>query len=336
MRCATVASGTRKALAISAVDSPPTARSVSASCDGGDSDGWQHRNSSASVSSRSGSASGSRGRRTASASSRRLRALSLLNVSTSRRLATVSSHERGLSGRPSTGHRRDAASSASCTASSHASNCPWRRTSAPRTCGASSRSRSSVSVTWSLGGVRSALQLSDVELLHLEHGSHRSLRPPRVGVADEFQQPGGDDLPREAEPVLQPPALALLPAVGGERVPEVVDLILGVAAHEERERLGELVVRPAVQRDQAKSLELERHDHRGPRLAGPGLAVAGDLHDLRLARGRAGPALEDVEVQRGGLLGLVVEPQVRGDLLGHLEPPQLVYSSGGASITWRT
>ena len=51
MRCAIVASGTRNAAAISAVVSPPTARSVSASCDGGESDGWQHRNSSVSVSS---------------------------------------------------------------------------------------------------------------------------------------------------------------------------------------------------------------------------------------------------------------------------------------------
>ena len=48
-----VASGTRNARAISAVVRPPTARSVSAICDGGDSDGWQHRNSRTSVSSAS-------------------------------------------------------------------------------------------------------------------------------------------------------------------------------------------------------------------------------------------------------------------------------------------
>ena len=50
MRCAIVASGTRNALAISAVVSPPTARSVNASCEGVESEGWQHRNSSVSVS----------------------------------------------------------------------------------------------------------------------------------------------------------------------------------------------------------------------------------------------------------------------------------------------
>ena len=53
MRWAIVASGTRNAVAISAVVSPPTARRVSANCDGADSDGWQHRNSRVSVSSAS-------------------------------------------------------------------------------------------------------------------------------------------------------------------------------------------------------------------------------------------------------------------------------------------
>ena len=51
MRCAIVASGTRNALAISAVVSPPTARSVSAIAEAGVSAGWQHMNSTVSVSS---------------------------------------------------------------------------------------------------------------------------------------------------------------------------------------------------------------------------------------------------------------------------------------------
>ena len=53
MRCAIVLSGTRKALAISAVVSPPTARSVSAMADEWVSAGWQHMKSRTSVSSRS-------------------------------------------------------------------------------------------------------------------------------------------------------------------------------------------------------------------------------------------------------------------------------------------
>src|SRR5215218_3338110 len=54
IRWAMVVSGTRNARAISAVVSPPTARKVSATCDGGDSAGWQHRNSSDNVSSVAG------------------------------------------------------------------------------------------------------------------------------------------------------------------------------------------------------------------------------------------------------------------------------------------
>ena len=46
-----VASGTRNARAISTVVRPPTARSVRAICEAGDSTGWQHRNSRMSVSS---------------------------------------------------------------------------------------------------------------------------------------------------------------------------------------------------------------------------------------------------------------------------------------------
>ena len=86
MRCAIVDSGTRNARAISAVVRPPTARSVSASCEGAESDGWQHRNRRVSVSSEVGTAQASSaagatvssgGRRTASVSSRRRRAVSL-------------------------------------------------------------------------------------------------------------------------------------------------------------------------------------------------------------------------------------------------------------------
>jgi hypothetical protein len=53
----------------------------------------------------------------------------------------------GLSGTPSPGHWVAAAIRASCTASSAMSKCPYRRTTAPRTCGASGRSRSP---TWSI------------------------------------------------------------------------------------------------------------------------------------------------------------------------------------------
>ena len=51
IRCAMVASGTRNALAISAVVRPPTARNVSAIAEDGVRAGWQHIKSRMSVSS---------------------------------------------------------------------------------------------------------------------------------------------------------------------------------------------------------------------------------------------------------------------------------------------
>ena len=51
IRWAIVASGTRNALAISAVVSPPTARNVNAMAEAAVSAGWQHMNSTINVSS---------------------------------------------------------------------------------------------------------------------------------------------------------------------------------------------------------------------------------------------------------------------------------------------
>jgi hypothetical protein len=124
MRWAIVASGTRKALAISAVVRPPTARRVSATCDGGDSAGWQQRNSRVSVSSCSAVRTAPGGSSVAAVSSRVRRALSLRHWSVSRRAATVASQPCGLSGTPSFGHCTVAAISASWTASSQASKLP--------------------------------------------------------------------------------------------------------------------------------------------------------------------------------------------------------------------
>jgi hypothetical protein len=125
---------------------PPTARSVSAICDAGVSAGWQHRKNSVSVSSTPDTGSGSGGVSAATVSSRLRLAVSLRHSSVLRRLATVTSHPRGLSGRPASGQCVTAAISASCTASSQVSKPPYLRTSAARTCGASSRSSGSISV----------------------------------------------------------------------------------------------------------------------------------------------------------------------------------------------
>jgi hypothetical protein len=80
IRCATVGSGTSSARAISAVVSPPTARSVSATCETGVSAGWQHSVSRVSVSSTPVTVSGSTADSN-TACSRRRRAVSFRHSS---------------------------------------------------------------------------------------------------------------------------------------------------------------------------------------------------------------------------------------------------------------
>jgi hypothetical protein len=94
IRCAIVRSGIRNAAAISAVDRPPTARRVSAIAAAGLSAGWQHMNSTTSVSSVSGTTASGAGR-AATRSSRRRRACSLRSRSVIRRDATWISQPRG-------------------------------------------------------------------------------------------------------------------------------------------------------------------------------------------------------------------------------------------------
>jgi hypothetical protein len=72
--------------------------------------------------------------------------------------------------------------------------------------------------------------------------------------------------------------------------PVVVDFGLGFAVEDERDRLGELEVRPAIQRREALSFELERYRYDGPR--GPSgrlralVVVAGDVADPRILEDR--------------------------------------------------
>src|SRR5580704_11399776 len=148
IRCAIVASGTRNALAISAVVKPPTARRVRAIAEDEVRAGWQHINSKMSVSSGSISDSISPAGATVSTSfatavSLWRRAISLRTWSVMRRDATWINHPRGFSGTPSCGHCVKAAIIASCTASSAEEKSQKRRATAPSTCGASSRNRCS-------------------------------------------------------------------------------------------------------------------------------------------------------------------------------------------------
>ncbi len=96
MRLAMVSSGTRNAVAISAVVRPPTARRVSGIAELGVSTGWQQRNSSASESSSLDDSAAGVSSRAAARSSRSRRAWSVRTMSISRREATAINQPRGL------------------------------------------------------------------------------------------------------------------------------------------------------------------------------------------------------------------------------------------------
>src|ERR1700722_1354725 len=126
-----VGSGTRNARAISAVLSPPSSRSVSATCALAARAGWQQVKISRSLSSRT--AATSSGTSCCSCSSaawacRSSREASRRSRSMARRRAVVMIHPAGLGGSPSAGQRWTATAKASWTASSATSMSPKLRT----------------------------------------------------------------------------------------------------------------------------------------------------------------------------------------------------------------
>src|SRR5207253_9115318 len=94
--------------------------------------------------------------------------------------------------------------------------------------------------------LRGPLQSRDVDLLHREHGLHDALALLRILVHKQLAEDRREDLPGEAELVLEPSALDLL-AARGKLLPVVIHFVLILAVDEERYRLGELELRAAVQ-----------------------------------------------------------------------------------------
>jgi hypothetical protein len=82
----------------------------------------------------------------------------------------------------------------------------------------------------------------------------------------------GTILPRQSELVGEPAALDFL-AAGGQLVPVIVDLLLGVAIDDERDRGREAVRRPAIERDERLTVELEAGGHPPSPSAGPRVAI---------------------------------------------------------------
>ena len=129
-----VGAGTRKARAISSVDSPPSVRSVSATCASIASAGWQHvkirRSRSSGIGASSSSADSSKCRAIsscfcASRARLRIRSIALCRAVETNQLA-------GFVGVPATGHCSTATANASWSASSATSKSPRRRISVAR------------------------------------------------------------------------------------------------------------------------------------------------------------------------------------------------------------
>src|SRR5947207_1379319 len=100
------------------------------------------------------------------------------------------------------------------------------------------------------------LQARDVDLRHLHQGLHHALRLLGIGILQEPRQNGRDDLPRQAELVLEPSALRRS-ATGGELVPVVVDLLLRFAMDDEGHSFRERKLRTAIERGEIQSFELK-------------------------------------------------------------------------------
>src|SRR5262245_12986642 len=118
---------------------------------------------------------------------------------------------------------------------------------------------------WLLSLRSCRLKCGDIELAHLEHGSHGPLCPFGIGVLQQLCQRGGYHLPGQAEFVLQPAALAFAAAIR-ELAPEVIDVLLSVAQDLERDRLGELEEGAAVKSEKLEILDLEGDAHDRSRL----------------------------------------------------------------------
>src|SRR5438552_1260160 len=124
-------------------------------------------------------------------------------------------------------------------------------------------------------------------------------------------------LPGETVFIGEPTALHLLAAAGYEFFPVIIDLLLRLAVDHERDRRGELELRPAVQGHELLSVQLERHRHHRALLPRRFLSgVMSHPFDLRI--------LEHGDIKFRCLLGLIIEPQEWSDFL---HPYDLTVSS---------
>src|SRR5437660_789400 len=101
------------------------------------------------------------------------------------------------------------------------------------------------------------LEGCDVELAHLQQRFHDFRGVPGFRVRHHGSERGRDDLPGDAEAILQPAAGSLFAAIGGEARPDFIELFLCLARCYKRERLRELKGRSAIEGRVVLSVEHE-------------------------------------------------------------------------------
>jgi hypothetical protein len=145
-----------------------------------------------------------------------------------------------------------------------------------------------------------ALQLIYIELFHFKHRVYDTLPTLGVFILHHPSKGDRDDLPGDAISILEPAAL-LLPAILGQLIPELIDLLLRFAVDIERDGRCELVHRAAVERHEILALELECNDRYGSGMVGIFIFETVDFDYLRIIKNGS------VIIHR--FLSLFIEPQ---------------------------
>src|SRR5207249_7792221 len=146
----------------------------------------------------------------------------------------------------------------------------------------------------------------EIDLFHRHQRMHQPLHPsrilaPLVPLVRHY-------LPGKTVFIRKPAAVHFLSATRRELFPVIIDLLLRLAVDHERDRCGELELRPAVQGHELLSIELERYRHHRALLPRRFLSgVMSHPFDLRI--------LEHGDIKFRCLLGLIIEPQEWSDFL---------------------
>src|SRR4029079_8713862 len=127
------------------------------------------------------------------------------------------------------------------------------------------------------------------------------------GIGHHLEHHSGDDLPRNAVAVFQPPARLRLSALE-KRVPVAIDFRLILAIHYERNSVVERIHLASSHRSERLAEQLELDDFYGSRRAARRFAGHRRYADNTGVR-------KDRGIELGGLLGFLGSTEARGDYL---------------------